>query len=256
MIETAREPGSRPATPAVAARSVPYADGMISRHRLAEVAALLADPSRAAMLGALWDGRALPAGMLAREAGVTAATASSHLSKLLASGLVRVQVTGRHRYFRLAGPEVGEALEALARLIPPRDAAPAELPPARRALQHARLCYDHLAGALGVAVTDALVAKRALALSADGLVLGARAAAAFGRLDVDLATLRAGSRPLVRTCIDWTERREHLAGALGAALAAEFLERDWIRRQRGTRSVLVTALGRGELLKRLGLRWE
>src|SRR5262245_8239711 len=132
---------------------------MVSKHRLSEVAALLADPSRAAMLGALGDGRALPAGDLARTAGVSAATASAHLGKLRAAGLIREQISGRHRYFRLAGPEVMHALEALEQLIPPKP--PVHVAPERRALHAARLCYDHLAGALGVSVTQALVERRA-----------------------------------------------------------------------------------------------
>lgn len=234
----------------------PYTVAMLSRHRLAEIASLLADPSRAGMLSALWDGRARPAGELARHAGVTAATASMHLSKLLAAGLVRVQVSGRHRYFRLAGPEVGEALEALARLVPSPRRDAAGLPPERRALQRARLCYDHLAGALGVAVTEALASQRALVLEAEGLRLGVKAAPTFAKLGLDLAAFDSGRRPLVRTCIDWTERREHVAGALGAAIASEFLERDWIRRERGVRSVLVTTLGRRELRRWLGIRWD
>ncbi|HEU4427346.1 MAG TPA: winged helix-turn-helix domain-containing protein [Myxococcota bacterium] len=229
---------------------------MVSRHRLAEVASLLADPRRAAMCGSLMDGRSLPAGELARAAGVTASTASSHLAKLEASGLVVAQAVGRHRYFRLGGPEVAEALEGLARLIPRGGVKVAPTSASKAALQHARLCYDHLAGALGVAVTHALVERKALALDLDGLALGPRANATLAQLGVDLDAIGAGARPLIRTCIDWTERRQHVAGSLGAAIANEFLEREWVRRQRGTRALVVTTRGQRELVKRLALDWR
>src|SRR5690349_4204388 len=137
---------------------------MFSRHRLAEVAALLGDEGRAGMVLALWGGEARPAGELARIAGVTPATASAHLARLVAGGLLRAEPRGRHRYYRLAGPRVAEALESLSLLVPPHPARSAgkepDLPPLRRA----RLCYDHVAGVLGVALSDALVARRLLAL--------------------------------------------------------------------------------------------
>ena len=229
---------------------------MISKHRLAEVASLVGDPSRAAMLHALADGRALPAGALAREAGVSAATASAHLAKLAASGLIRVQAVGRHRYFRIGNADVGDALEALERLIPPARSTTTNLAPDARALREARLCYDHLAGALGVAITRALVERRALILDAHGLAPGARASVEFARLGVDVDEVRSGTRTLVRTCIDWTERREHLSGALGAAVASACFEQRWIRRTPSTRIVRPTTIGRRELAARLGVTWE
>lgn len=227
---------------------------MIPKYRLAEAAALLADPSRAAMLGALQDGRAQPAGALAAIAGVSAATASAHLAKLRAAGLIQQQISGRHRYFRLAGHEVADALEALARLIPPPPRSIANGSPERRALAAARLCYDHLAGALGVAVADALVARKALVARGDDFTLaaGPRARAVFGQIGIEYDELAGGSRPLVRSCTDWTERREHLAGALGAALATTCLERGWVRRQSGTRALRVTDSGRRAFADRLG----
>src|SRR5262245_18986464 len=167
---------------------------MVSKHRLAEVAGLLADPSRAAMLGALMDGRVLPAGDLARVAGVTAATASAHLKRLASLGLVRVQAGGRHRYVRLAGPEVAAALEALERLVPPRAAGGPRSPEAA-ALTAARLCYAHLAGSLGVAVTQALLDGNVLVFQGDELAPGRRARPALARLGlgIDLTALTRGS---------------------------------------------------------------
>ena len=204
---------------------------MFTRHRLAEVAALLGDPTRAGMLLALWDGRARPAGELAGLAGVTPSTASEHLVAMVRGGLLAVEAAGRERRYRLAGPAVAHVIESLAALVPPH---PGALPRgADPALGAARLCYDHLAGALGVAVADALLARRALAWRGDALEVTAGGRRWFARLAIDVATLERGRRPLTRPCLDWTERREHLGGALGAALASQLLERDWLRRERG-----------------------
>jgi len=223
---------------------------MISRHRLAEAAALLGDPARAGIVTALWDGRARPAGELARVAGVAPATASEHLAKLVGGGLLRVQPQGRHRYYRLAGPDVAHALEALARLLPPRAATiEGEMTPMRRA----RLCYDHLAGRLGVAIADALVARGWLRPGEDAYALAPSGRRGFERLGVDVGVLERGRRPLLRSCLDWTERREHVGGALGAALAMHLLERDWLRREHGSRAAIVTTAGRRGLRAALGL---
>jgi DNA-binding transcriptional ArsR family regulator len=227
---------------------------MFTRHRLAEVAALLGDPGRAGMTTALWDGTARPAGELARIAGVTPATASAHLAKLVAGGLLRVEPRGRHRYYRLAGPQVAHALESLAMLLPPHTAA--EEQGRANPLRPARLCYDHVAGRLGVALSDALVARRLVLLRDDAYALPAAGRRWFERFGIAIAPLEQGRRPLLRSCIDWTERREHLGGALGAGLATHLLERDWIRRERGKRTLIVTADGRRGLHRVLGLRWE
>ena len=232
-----------------------YTAAMFSNHRLAEVASLLGDPGRAGMVSALWDGTARPAGELARIAAVTPATASSHLARLVAGGVLRVEPRGRHRYFRLASPQVAQALEALATLLPPHlanNGAGETVPPLRRA----RLCYDHLAGALGVAVSDALVERRLLSLEADAYALLPAGRRWFAMFGVEVAALERGRRPLLRSCIDWTERREHLGGALGAALATDLLERDWLRRERSSRALLVTSAGRRGLRNAFGLRLD
>jgi DNA-binding transcriptional ArsR family regulator len=228
---------------------------MISKHRLAEVAALLGDAARAGMLSSLWDGSARPAGELARIAGVAPATASAHLGKLVAGGLLRVEPRGRHRYYRLTGPDVADALESLVRLLPPhapRNGGEAPLPPLRRA----RLCYDHVAGRLGVALSDALLARGWLDLADGAYALRPAGRRALGRMAMDVRALEGGRRPLLRACLDWTERREHVAGALGAALANDFLERDWIRRERGSRALMVTHAGRRGLSETFGVRVE
>lgn len=223
---------------------------MFSRHRLAEVAALFGDPTRAGMLLSLWDGRALPAGTLARLADVSASTASGHLTRLVAGGLLVVEPSGRERRYRLAGPPVAQALESLAHVLP---AAPDHANRATPALRHARLCYDHLAGRLGVAVADALVARGVLAWRGDALETTASGRRWLGRFDIELGALTGSRRPLLRPCLDWTERREHLGGALGAALASQLLERDWVRRGHHTRALTITNAGRLGLRRLLGV---
>ena len=225
---------------------------MISRYRLAEIAALFGDPTRAGIVTSLWDGRARPAGELARLAGVTPATASGHLSRLVEGGVLRVEPHGRHRYYRIAGPGVADALETLGQLLSPKVASPANGVP--EPLAQARMCYDHVAGRLGVGITEALLERRLLQWREQSFALSTAGRRWFERNGVDVGALERGRRPLLRGCLDWTERREHLGGALGAALAMHLLERDWIRRERGTRALLVTREGRAGLSRTLGVR--
>lgn len=219
---------------------------------IADNAALIADPSRAAMLSVLLDGRALPAGELAAAADITAQTASSHLSKLLDAGLIACEAQGRHRYYRLADARVAEALEHLAGLNRPVAARTKSVDPQ---LQFARRCYDHLAGYLGVAVTDALAANDFIRASADKQFEITRAGAKwFSGIEVDVETLSKNSRGVARQCLDWTERRHHLAGPLGVRFLAAMCELDWLRRSRSSRCVIVTAKGATALRTELGLR--
>lgn len=226
---------------------------MISRYRLAEIAALFGDPTRAGIVTSLWDGRARPAGELARLAGVTPATASGHLARLVSGGVLRVEPRGRHRYFRLAGPGVADAIETLGQLLLPRATSP-QANGALEPLARARMCYDHVAGRLGVAITEALLARRLLRWREQALALAPAGRRWFERIGVDVGALERGRRPLLRGCLDWTERREHLGGSLGAGLAMHLLERDWIRRERGTRALLVTREGRNGLARTLGVQ--
>jgi len=223
---------------------------------IAFVANLLADPSRAAMCLALAGGEARPAGELAARAGVSAQTASNHLAKLIAGRILRVEQQGRWRYYRLAGADVGHAVEALAVVAPPLPQALAVdgVAAAARRLKNARTCYSHLAGRLGVALADALIAERWL--EDDGrryrlTPAGTRSLCALG-IDV---VVRDAPAP-ARRCLDWTERRPHVAGPVGTALAKVALDRGWVRRLRGTRAVAVTPPGRTELEKVFNLRWE
>jgi DNA-binding transcriptional ArsR family regulator len=222
---------------------------------LATIAALIGDPSRAAVLTALMADRALSATELAGVAAVAKPTISSHLEKLLEARLVTVERQGRHKYFRLAGPEVGAALESLLGLAFRRGGSPLLGVPTDPALRRARQCYDHLAGHLGVRILDHLLASGALAQEAGHeLSLTARGGRLFGELGVDLDELRRRRRPLCRSCLDWTERRHHLAGALGAALLAVILARRWARRDRASRALHFSTLGEAALLQALGMR--
>jgi DNA-binding transcriptional ArsR family regulator len=217
-------------------------------------AALIADPTRASMLATLVDGSARPAGELARAAGVTPQTASSHLAKLLEGGLLALELEGRHRYYRLAGPHVALALEQLSTLQPPAPPRPRALTREARELRFCRCCYDHLAGRLGVAVTDALVALGFIRPAPDKLFEVTSAGAAwFAGIGLDLAALRPSRRGLARQCLDWTERQHHLAGPLGVALLAAFCARGWMRRNPGSRAVEITPQGWLALRHELGI---
>ncbi|MET8698406.1 winged helix-turn-helix domain-containing protein [Kitasatospora sp. NPDC004723] len=230
---------------------------------LAHLAALLADPTRAAFCTALLDGRAWTAGELARHAGVAPSTASEHLSRLIAGGLLAEDRQGRHRYVRLAGPQAATLIEDLASF--PLPAGPGERPssPVPGSLREAtrtsaearaRTCYDHLAGRLGVAVRDAALA-RGLVADEDGPTLTDRGRSWLADLGVELPPRagRSGGRPVVRTCLDWTERRSHLGGAFGAVLCRTALDRAWVERIGSGRALRVTPDGDRALRDLLGV---
>lgn len=210
---------------ATAEPSTTYA-GRMETIGLADVAAVLADPSRATMCLALIDGRAWTVGELARSARIAPSTASEHVRRLLDAGFVTAVRQGRHNYVRLADRRVAELIERLtehAKLAPPRSLRGSVL--ARR-LAFARTCYDHLAGRLGVALRDGML-RTGLLDRGDGLALTAAGRAAFAELDI---AIPAGSRPLLQDCLDWTERREHLSGAIPAALLAHAIDHRWLER--------------------------
>ena len=208
---------------------------------IAHVAALIGDPARANMLSALIDGRALTASELAQAAGVALPTASGHLARLVDGGLVSVERQGRHRYHRLADADVAQAIEGLMGLAQRTGGTRARTGPREPALRSARICYDHLAGERGVAL---LAAAQAAGYLADGPDLAVTAAGreAFAAFGVDFAAIEHGRRPLCRRCLDWSERRSHLAGALGAAVLARLLDRGWARREAG-RALTITRDG-------------
>jgi len=224
-------------------------------------AALIADPARAAILMALMDGRAQPAGSLAYAANLSPQAASNHLAKLLDGGMVTVETEGRHRYYRLARPEVAAALEALQNLAPPVRSLDEPRSPEARRLRAARSCYDHLAGRLGVAIAQAMEARGLLSVPANTPVGKFCDITDAGRqwltdLGIDLAAIGAIRRPPARRCLDWTERRHHLAGPLGTALLARMVELAWVVRNPGTRAVTVTRAGAEGLKLWLGVDWD
>lgn len=220
---------------------------------IAAAARLIGEPARATMLAALSAGRAYTASELGFVAGVAAPTASGHLAKLLAAGLVAVERQGRHRYYRLSGPRVAAALRSLSALAPGVPRRPRRTGPRDEAMRFARSCYDHLAGALGVALTGRLLALGHLAVDGDGFAATATGERALGDLGIDFDRLYRQRRPLARACLDWSERRPHLAGGLGAALLAELERRRWIGRRRENRTVELTPAGRAGLAAAFGL---
>jgi DNA-binding transcriptional ArsR family regulator len=238
---------------------------------IAAIASLLADPARCTVLLALDDGRALPASVLADEAGISRSTASSHLGKLTDAGLLSVETHGRHRYYRLAGPEVGELLEHLVRLAPSRPVRSLREGTRAAKLRSARTCYDHLAGRLGVQVMGSLLDRKVLvggdgrydprrdnhdSLSSPGHDIQYELTDAgrdfLTEAGIELPTSK---RPLVRYCIDWTEQRHHLSGALGRAVLDRFLSADWVKRVPRGRAITVTDHGRAALSDAFGVDW-
>jgi DNA-binding transcriptional ArsR family regulator len=220
---------------------------------LAEVAALVGNPARANILIALLDGRALTAGELAYAAGVAPQTTSGHLAKLTEGRLLALTKQGRHSYYRLASPLIGRMLESIMAVAAD---GPARYQPRWRggdALRNARSCYDHLAGRLGVALADALVERDRIALSEDGGIVTPAGQAFFLEFGIKAAEKSPSRRPFCRPCLDWSERRAHIAGALGAGLATRCFELDWIARIRDTRAVLVTPKGRHGFATTFGL---
>lgn len=224
---------------------------------ISSVAALIGDCTRARMLWALMGGQALPAGELAMCAGVAPQTASAHLSKLVEGKLIRAEIQGRHRYYRLASPEVGAVIEALATLAPHANAPVRQKTSDANALRYARTCYNHFAGTLAVQINEALQQRRLLAAGADRQYRVTNEGRVwFEELGIDLAEMRSNRSDFARQCLDWTERRHHLAGALGTALLQRFFEMRWVARVDKTRVVRVTNKGQEQIRRLLGIEFR
>ena len=218
---------------------------MMSISGLAEIGALVGEPARTAMLVRLLDGRALTAGELARAAGVTPQTASGHLGRMLEAGLLAIERQGRHHYYRLASPAIAAMLESMMVAAAP---PPIRTGPRDAAMRHARVCYDHLAGRVAVEIADVMAARGQIDLGTDGAALTPAGHDLLDAIGVELppGPDKDGHR-FCRPCLDWSERRHHLAGAVGAALYRTFVVRHWIRRVEGSRTVTLTPPGRAAL---------
>jgi DNA-binding transcriptional ArsR family regulator len=220
---------------------------------VAEVAALVGDPTRANILCALLDGRALTASELAYSAGVSPQTTSGHLAKLTNGKLLGLVKQGRHHYYRLAGPHIGRMLESIMDVAvtgPPRYRPRSSR---EEQLRRARTCYDHLAGLLGVGLAEQLCARGHIVLAEEGGEVTRSGTAFLSELGVDLARAQTGRRFFCRPCLDWTERRPHIGGAVGAALATRCFDLGWVARRRNSRGLDITPIGRKGLLEVFGL---
>lgn len=220
---------------------------MITGPIIAEIAALVGDPARATMLSALLDGRALTASELASAARITPQTASTHLAKLTTAGVLSMIRSGRNRYFRLASPAVMDMIDGIVAVALAKRPRQRPLSSQARALHAARVCYDHLAGRLSVDLTDALVARGCIVPDDEVAEITTAGARFLTRFKVELPTPRS------RLCLDWTERRQHIAGALGAAVTQRCFDLGWLERTKSSQAVTVTASGRRGFRKTFGI---
>jgi DNA-binding transcriptional ArsR family regulator len=222
---------------------------------LHQLAALLGDPARCTMLASLLDRGALTAGELALRANVSPQAASAHLSKLTGHHLITMDTQGRHRYFRLANPNVADMLEALGKVCAIPDVDNRGLrSPALESLRLARSCYDHLAGQLAVALAEGMLRNRWITLGRDEFKLGRRGREGLAAFGIEIETLARQRRSFARRCLDWTERRPHLAGALGAALLGRVRDLNWVAPLRGSRALRITQAGLRGFEREFGVR--
>ncbi len=233
---------------------------MVNTNQIANIGLVVGEPARAAMLVALMDGRALTAGELARAAGVTPQTASSHLARLTEAALLTAEKQGRHRYHRLASPEIARMLEGIMQIASKAEASARRIAtgPRDAAMRKARTCYDHLAGRLGVAISDALIDRGAVEFGDEAGMLSEAGVAFLEDIGVDLAAATRGrrvtARAFCRPCLDWSERRPHLAGRVGAAICGHFFDRKFVRRIDDSRALTVTRQGEQALRDMFGIR--
>jgi len=223
---------------------------------LAAVASLMADRNRAQMLMTLLGGRPQSGSALAEAVGISRSLASAHLKKLVAGGLVRAQPSGRQQLYSIASEPVADALEILILLAPAAQVRTLSGATRARSLRWARMCYDHLAGTVGVLMTEALIGQGLMRPADGGYLMGPEAATAFGDFGIDVHRLEARTRPLLRPCLDWSEQRYHLGGSLGAALTSALLQRRWICGREASRIVTVTEAGQAGLREWLDLDLE
>ncbi|MEP6765067.1 MAG: helix-turn-helix domain-containing protein [Gemmatimonadaceae bacterium] len=220
---------------------------------IARIAALIGDRARAAMLLCLMDGRAFTATELSRAAQITKQTASSHLAKMVDAQLIVANSVGRHRYFALADHEVAGALEQLITLAHRIDAVKVKTGPTDEIARKARVCYDHLAGEIAVGLFDSLKAQRLIRVTGNSIALTEHGALYLQSRAIDIAALKQSRRPLCLACLDWSVRRHHMAGEIGAAILDHCLKHEWARRRKGSRAVIFSAIGERALRKQFGM---
>src|SRR3989475_3152395 len=226
---------------------------MITGPIIAEVAALVGEPARATMLSALLDGRALTASELAGAAQITPQTASTHLAKLTEAGLLSVVRRGRHRHFRLATPTVVDMIDGIVAVALEKRPRYRPLSRQARALSAARICYDHLAGRLSVDLTDSFVAREYIVLDDEAAEITTAGTHFFTEFGIELPTRRSTRRHFCRLCLDWTERRPHIAGAVGAAITTRYFDLGWLERMKRSHAVIVTPVGRRGFQETFGI---
>lgn len=210
---------------------------------IAKIAGLLSEPSRAAILTALLDDRYYAAGELANRAGITPQTASFHLAKMVDTKIITVEKQGRHRYYRIENQEIAQILESLLYLAPPVEIKSFRQSNETKAIKQARTCYDHIAGNLGVQLTDSMINMGVLILEGKSLNLTDKGGAFFTEFQVDIPHVRKKRRSFSHKCLDWTERRYHLGGALGNALLEKFMELNWVQKKKNSRALTITQIG-------------
>ncbi|KFM94449.1 winged helix-turn-helix domain-containing protein [Paenibacillus macerans] len=223
---------------------------------VALIASMVSDASRSAILNALMDGRFHAAGELARMAGIQPQTASFHLAKMVDAGLIAVEKQGRHRYYGIRNPEVAQVMESLLSIAPPVKIKSLRQSAEEQALRKARTCYDHLAGNLGVSLTQSLVREGILLEGENGFEVTKNGEAFFENFQIDLNRVKRKRRSFSHKCLDWSERRHHLAGALGHALLDRLLELNWVQRLPNTRAVKITPQGKAGLKETFALEVE
>ena len=218
-----------------------------------QISELIGDKARATMLWCLLDGRAYTATELALCADISAQSASNHLKKLLLANLLAVEKQGRHRYYRFQSPDVAQVIESMAGLITINSQTKEKILPKATPITYARTCYDHLAGKFGVALTQALIHKNIITLANQTYEVTAIGEEWLNQLDIDLVQLRRQKRAFAYPCLDWSERKHHIAGALGAAILKAFLHKQWIKKKPGSREISITPKGKIELKDKLNL---
>jgi DNA-binding transcriptional ArsR family regulator len=218
-----------------------------------QIASLIGDPTRATIMWVLMDGKAFTATELAIASDTSPQNISMHLAKLVQADLLAVESQGRHRYYKFSRKEIAYAIEAMANLAPHRKEGKNAVAEESLPVRYCRTCYDHLAGKIGVAITDGLLKRRIIIADDDKFDLGKKGISFFTDLGIDINEVKKQRRLFAKPCLDWSERRHHIAGSLGAAMLDKMLSEDWIRRTKNSRAVVITAKGRKELCRYFGI---